>query len=290
MEFIKAQRANHSITTLCGVLQVSRSGFYSWLKRQPSKRRAADAELTTKIQVLFEAKRGTYGSPRIHRELRRHNCWVARKRVARLMQAQGLRGCRTKRWRCTTDSAHNLPVAANVLNRQFDVAAPNQTWVTDITYIWTHEGWLYLAVVLDLFARRVVGWGLATHMRTELVADALEMALGRRCPPAALIHHSDRGSQYASEAYQKLLSDSQIVVSMSRRGNCWDNAVAESFFATIKGELIDRQSWPTKRMVREAVPEYLEVFYNAHRLHSSLGYRTPNDYEKEFLLNAAKRP
>jgi transposase InsO family protein len=287
-DFITAQKASYPITTLCRVLQVSRSAYYAGVGRAPARRRVTDAELSARIRAIHTASRGTYGSPRVHASLRQGNHRVARKRVARLMAAQGLCGRRPKRWCHTTDSTHGRPVAANVLQRRFAARAPNRVWATDITYIWTSEGWLYLAVVLDLFARRVVGWAMADHLGTELALGALTMALGRRCSPSALIHHSDQGTQYASDAYQQQLRAHQIVCSMSRRGNCWDNAVVESFFATLKTELIDRRAWPTRREVRDAITEYVEVFYNAHRLHSSLGYRAPNDCEREFMLTAAK--
>lgn len=288
IEFIEAQKANYPVRTLCRVLQMSRSGFYAGVGRPPARRHCEDTELVTCIRAIHAASRGTYGSPRVHAALRREQRCVARKRVSRLMQAQGLRGCRPKRWCRTTDSAHDWPVAANVLNRQFATSAPNRVWGSDITYLWTGEGFLYLAVVIDLFSRRVVGWAMATHMRAELVSDALRMALGRRCPPKALVHHSDRGSQYASGSYRQILLDQQIVVSMSRRGNCWDNAVVESFFATLKTELVRPSAWPSRRQMRNAVAEYIEVFYNAHRLHSSLGYCSPNEYERKFMLKAEK--
>jgi putative transposase len=287
-EFILVQKATYSVAMLCRVLQVSRSAFYASIGRRPARRVRSDTELVTRIRAIHQASRGTYGSPRVHRSLREENRRVGCKRVARLMRAQGLYGRRPKRWCNTTDSSHAEPVAANILDRQFSPSAPNCVWAADITYVWTAEGWLYLAVVLDLFARRVVGWAMANHLRAELAIDALMMALGRRCPPGTLVHHSDRGTQYASEAYQRVLRTQGIQCSMSRRANCWDNAVAESFFATLKIELIDRCSWATRRQAREAVIEYMEVFYNAHRLHSSLGYRAPNDCEKEFMLTAAQ--
>lgn len=286
-DFITAQKASYPVTTLCRVLQVSRSAYYGGVDRAPARRRAGDIELSARIRAIHRASRATYGSPRVHEQLRQEHTRVARKRVARLMAAAGLRGRRPRRWCRTTESAHGFPVAANVLERRFTPAGPNRVWATDITYIWTGEGWLYLAVVLDLFARRVVGWAVADHLRTELAVDALTMALGRRRPPTDLMHHSDQGIQYASAAYQRVLRANGIVCSMSRRGNCWDNAVVESFFATLKTELIDCRAWPTRREAREAIGEYIELFYNAHRLHSSLGYRAPNDFEKMFTLTAA---
>jgi putative transposase len=285
-DFIAVQKATYPVTTLCRVLQVSRSAVYA--AHGPARRHVRDGELALRIRALHAASRGTYGSPRIHAALGREAHPVGRKRVARLMAANGLVGRRPRRWCHTTNSQHAEPVAPNVLDRHFAPRAPNRVWATDITYIWTDEGWLYLAVVLDLFARRVVGWATADHLRTELALGALRMALGRRCPPSALLHHSDRGTQYASAPYQHALRAHGIVCSMSRRGNCWDNAVVESFFATLKTELIHRAHWSTRRQVRDALTEYIEVFYNAHRLHSSLGYRTPAECEKEFQLTAAK--
>lgn len=286
-EFITAQKAYYPVTTLCRVLQVSRSAYYGGVGRPPARRWLTDAALRVQIAAIHRASRATYGSPRVHEQLRQQATHVSRKRVARLMVAQGLRGRRPRRWCATTESGHGRPVAANVLARQFSVAAPNRVWATDITYIWTSEGWLYLAVVLDLFARRVVGWAMADHLRTELALAALTMALERRRPPGALLHHSDQGTQYASDAYQRVLRAHGIEASMSRRGNCWDNAVVESFFATLKLELIEPRSWRTRREVRAAVSEYLELFYNARRLHSSLGYCAPNEYERRFHSTAA---
>jgi len=286
-DFITAQKATYAVTTLCRVLQVSRSAYYGGGRRPPARRRVTDAALSVRIRAIHRASRATYGSPRIHEQLRQEQTRVGRKRVARLMAAQGLWGRRPRRWCRTTDSTHGHPVAANVLDRHFTPAAPNRVWATDITYIWTREGWLYLAVVLDLFARRVVGWALADHLRTELALGALTMALGRRAAPQALLHHSDQGTQYASAAYQRVLQAHGIGCSMSRRGNCWDNAVVESFFATLKTELIDRRAWRNRQEARDAISEYIELFYNAHRLHSSLGYRAPIDYENQFTLSAA---
>jgi putative transposase len=287
-EFIAAQKALYPVTTLCSVLEVSRSAFYAGSERAPARRRVLDAELTGQIRKIHTKSRGTYGSPRVHASLRARQQRVGRKRVARLMRAERLYGRRPRRWCCTTDSQHDRPVAPNSLNRDFAPAAPDRVWAGDITYIGTAEGWLYLAVVLDLFSRRVVGWAIADHLRSELAVDALKMAVGRRRPAAGLMYHSDRGTQYASAIYQLLLKAHAVVASMSRRANCWDNAVVESFFATLKSELIARRSWPTRRDAHAAVTEYIECFYNPHRLHSYLGYRTPMEHEKEFMLTAAK--
>ena len=276
--FILAEKAHYPVTVLCRVLQVSTSGFYAWIQRRPSKRQLRDRQLRAEISAIQRASRKTYGSPRIHAEFADRQVPVSRKRIARLMREIGLTGLARRRFQRTTDSAHDHPVAVNVLDRQFDVMAPNQAWVADITYIRTWEGWLYLAVVLDLFSRRVVGWALAEHLRTDLVLGALEMALGLRQPRQNLIHHSDRGCQYASQTYRDLLK--QRGIECSRRGNCWDNAVVESFFGTLKTELIHRRPWPSRRRAAAAITEYVEVFYNRHRSHSYLGYLRPAKYEE----------
>lgn len=280
--FIGAEKATYPVVILCRVLRVSPSGFYAWRHRTRSARTQADHRLRHQIVALHTASRGTYGSPRLHRALQHQGLGVSRKRVVRLMRAAGLAAQRPRRFRHTTDSTHPLPVAANVLGRHFAVAAPDRVWAADITYVWTGEGWLYVAVILDVGSRRVVGWALADHLRTELPLNALAMALGRRRPGAQLLHHSDRGSQYASAPYRRLLAQHAIRSSMSRKGDCWDNAVVESFWATLKTELVHRQPWPTRRAVRSAIVEYIESFYNGQRLHSALGYRTPVDYEATF--------
>ena len=260
---------------LCRVLEVTPSGYYAWARRGPSAHQRDNDRWKVRIRAIHTASRGTYGSPRIYEQLRQDGFPVDRARVARLLQDMGLIGLPVKRFRRTTDSDHQRPVAPNVLARDFDAAHPNERWSTDITYLWTWEGWLYLAVVLDLFSRRVVG-AVQPHLRTALALEAL----GRRVPEARLIHHSDRGCQYAADAYQAVLRDHAIICSMSRKGDCWDNAVTESFFATLKTELIHRQPWPTRRETRDAVAEYIEGFYNPYRLHSSLGYVSPNDFER----------
>ncbi len=249
-KFILAEKGNHSVTALCRVMQVAMSGYYAWVHRPESARAKADHLLRAKVRVSHATSRRTYGSPRVHADLQAEGFTVSRNKVARLMREEGLQGCVKKAFRKTTDSNHDLAIAPNTLDRQFEVAAPNTAWVTDITFVWTWEGWMYLAVIVDLFSRRVVGWAAADHMRTELVTSALQMALGRRCPDDGLLHHSDRGSQYASGDYRKQLRDNGIVCSMSRKANCWDNPVAESFFATIKKELIHRRPWTTRAAVR----------------------------------------
>jgi putative transposase len=279
-KFILAEKDNHSVTALCRVMQVALSGYYAWTRRPESARAKADHLLRAKVRASHAASRRTYGSPRVRADLEAEGFSVGRNKVARLMREEGLQGCAKKGFRKTTDSNHDLAIAPNTLDRKFKVAAPNAAWVTDITYVWTWEGWMYLAVVVDLFSRRVVGWAVAEHMRTELVTGALQMALGRRCPGDGLLHHSDRGSQYASGDYRQQLRDNGIVCSMSRKANCWDNAVAESFFATIKKELIHRYPWPTNAAARDAIANYIEMFYNPKRRHSALGYLSPAEFER----------
>lgn len=260
---------------MCRVLGVSRSGLYAWRRRGPSQRATADAALALRVRQIHVDSRGTYGAPRVHRELRRDGVRIGRKRVERLMQRQGLHGLVRRRFRRTTDSNHDHPIAPNTLNRRFNVEDPDRVWAGDITYLRTATGWCYLAVVVDLYSRMVVGWALAEHMRTELVEEALERALSWRHPASKALHHSDRGSQYASEAYRSKLAEHGIEASMSRRGNCHDNAVVESFFGTLKQELAHRSRWKDAAEARAAIHDYIEVFYNRRRLHSTLGYKTP---------------
>ena len=284
--FVHTEKVNHAVRCLCRVMRVTRSGYYAWAKRRPSRRQREDAQLKVRIRAIHAASRGTYGRPRVYAQLKQEGFAVGRDRVVRLLRELGLMGLPAKRFRHTTDSTHQLPVAPNVLARNFEAERPNERWATDITYLWTWEGWLYLAVVLDLFSRRVVGWAVQPHLRTELALEALHMALGRRVPEAGLVHHSDRGCQYAADAYRRVLRDHRIVCSMSRKGDCWDNAVTESFFATLKTELIHRQPWPIRRATKDAVADYIEGFYNPYRLHSSLGYVSPNDFERRHIRNA----
>ncbi len=284
---IEAEKDSFPLTLMSRQLGVSRSGYYVWKKRSPSQRQKENEELVAVIKQTHEASRGTYGSPRVLEELKEQGIRVGRNRVARLMQEHGITGQAPKRFRRTTDSKHNLPVAGNVLDRQFNADGPDKVWATDITYIRTWEGWLYLAVVIDLFSRRVVGWSMATHLRTGLVLSALQMALGRRLPNSGMLHHSDQGSQYASQEYGATLKEHGMVCSMSRKGDCWDNAVVESFFGTLKRELLYRKPWPSIKMARAAIAEYIEVFYNRKRRHSYLGYISPVDFEKRFDKEAA---
>lgn len=277
--FIEAEKAHYPVEVLCDVLEVSRSGYYAWKTRPPSARARADAQLATEIATTHTRSRRTYGSPRIHADLRARGVRVGRKRIARLMRQEGMAARRKRRFRRTTDSNHPQPIAPNVLEQQFEAEHTNTAWVTDVTYIWTAEGWLYLAAILDLCSRRVVGWAMsATHDR-HLALVALDQALTGRTTAAGLIHHSDRGSVYASDDYRKTLAAHGLVASMSRRGNCWDNAVAESFFATLKGELVDHEHYGTRTAARASIGEYIEGFYNPQRRHSSLGYLSPIEFE-----------
>lgn len=287
--FIAVEKASFPVAALCKVLGVSRSGFYAWTERVPSARSLEDAKLRVHVAAAYELGRGAYGAPRIHRELRAAGVNVSRKRVARLMGELGLQSRRKRRFKATTDSNHALPVAENILDRKFEVDAPNVVWVTDITYVWTSEGWLYLAAILDLFSRRVVGFAMSERIDRALVLEALTAAVGRRVPNAGLVHHSDRGSQYASNDYQDVLDDLGVVCSMSRKGNCWDNAVAESFFATVKTELVYQRRFATRAEAREAIFEFIEVFYNRQRRHSSLGYVSPVEYEMKFEEDMRER-
>ncbi len=277
--FVEAEKANYPIRLMCRCLAVSRSGYYAWRKRPTSARARQDAQLGVEIAASHAESRRTYGSPRVLRDLRAKGLWVSRKRVARLMRERGLAGRRQRRFRATTDSRHPFPVAPNVLMRAFQVEAPNIAWVTDITYVATQEGWLYLAVILDLFSRRVVGFAMRDRITRELVLEALQRALEQRGDVRDLIHHSDRGSQYASHDYRRALDRAEITCSMSRRGNCWDNAVAESFFGTLKVELLHELPLPTRVQAERAIAEYIEDFYNARRRHSSLDYQSPMEFE-----------
>jgi putative transposase len=281
-EFIDAEKAQYSVEVLCESLDVSRAGFYAWSERPLCAREKRDEQLGAKIAEIHDDSRKRYGSPRVHRELHDGGERVSRKRVARLMRERGLCGKRRRRFRVTTNSNHKQPVASNVLARNFSADAPDRAWVGDITYIWTREGWLYLAVLIDLFSRRVVGWSMSERLATDVAMNALTMAHGARRPGPGLVHHTDQGCQYASAMYRRALERIGSVASMSRRGNCWDNAVAESFFATLKVELVRDEDFVTRDDARRAIFEYIEVFYNRQRMHSSLDYATPSEVEIEF--------
>lgn len=273
-------RREHTLCALSRALGVSRSGYYGWLQRSESRRRREDRELLAEIRSTHGASRGTYGSPRVYAALRSRGVRCSRKRVARLMRSCGLKGRRPRRYRVTTLSSHRFPTAPNRLERQFTVDTLDSVWAGDITYVWTREGWLYLAVIMDLCSRRIVGWAMDDCMPQELTLGALDMALNQRRPPAGLLHHSDRGSQYAAQAYQEALRQRGIEVSMSRKGNCWDNAPVESFFSTLKTELgMPRGDW-TRSQARQALFDFIEIFYNRSRAHSSLGYQSPAQFEE----------
>ena len=268
---------------ICEVLDVSRSGYYAWRSRPESKRCRRQRELVAEIRNIHaDRDMSSYGSPRVYQELLARGKNSSENTVAKLMRKHGLAARMRRKYRVTTDSNHALPAAENRLNREFQQEEPDRVWLADITYIWTQEGWLYLAAVLDVHSRKVVGWSMSRRMRTSLVMNALQMALGRRCPDKAkaLLHHSDRGSQYASQAYRDLLREHNITCSMSRKANCWDNAMMESFFATLKKELIHHESYPTRESARQSVFEYIELFYNPRRRHSALGYLSPEQYEQ----------
>ena len=277
--FIQAEKASFPVRMLCRTLEVSPAGFYGWCDREPSKREQRDEALRVSIRAVHAASRRTYGSPRVHLELREANDRVGRKRVARLMREEGLQSRRKRRFKVTTDSRHDHPVARNILARDFQADAPNERWVGDVTYIWTREGWLYVAAILDLFSRRVVGWSADGRIDGGLVSSALAMALLTREPKPGLLHHSDRGSQYASGEYRRQLRERGITCSMSRKGDCWDNAVAESFFATLKSELVSDRDYLTRDQAKASIAEYIEVFYNCRRRHSAIGYLSPVAYE-----------
>lgn len=279
--FIHDHRAQYRLDVMCRVLEVSVSGYHSWRRRPVSKQQQWDALLEQRIQDIHQRRKGRYGSPRIHAELRAEGVHISRKRVARLMRAGGLRARGKRRWVRTTDSAHPLPVCPNLLNRQFDVQQPNEVWASDLTFVPTKEGWLYLAVTLDLHSRAVVGYAMDTQMAATLPLAALQMAVKRRCPALGLLHHSDRGSQYASRIFQEELARLRAKGSMSRKGDCWDNAVVESFFSSLKRELFEDTIFENRTVARQAIFEYIEVFYNRQRRHSTLGYLTPHEFERQ---------
>jgi putative transposase len=281
--FIRAQKAQFPIGALCSVLGVSRSGFYAWSKRPLAARTTDDARLAIEIRVVHQRLRGIYGSPRIHRELREKGHRIGKKRVERLMRLEGLKGRQKRPFRRTTDSNHSHPIAPNVLERDFASDAPNEVWVTDVTYVATHEGWLYLATILDLFSRRVVGWATSATNDRWLALAALTAALRSRQPRSGLVHHSDRGSPYASDDYRDALRLRGIVASMSRKGDCWDNAVAESFFATLRAEHLDHERFATRAAAVASLTDYIDGFYNTVRRHSYLGYVSPIEFELKRL-------
>jgi putative transposase len=280
--FIEKNRQCYGVGPTCKMLGVSRSGYYAWQKRKKADKKDKNWALIEHIRRIHKLSRRTYGSPRVYRDLRAQGILCNHKRVARLMRLEDLIGRRKQSRPHTTDSNHAHPIAPNLLNRDFTTEAPNKKWVADITYIWTREGWLYLATVLDLFSRKAVGWGMSPQVTADLVEDALRMALFERQPEPGLLHHSDRGSQYASGQTRTILAANQIQVSMSRKGNCYDNAVMESFFSTLKCEWVYYQDYRSWHEARMDIFDYIAGFYNPVRLHSSLGYLSPNQYEAKW--------
>jgi len=287
---IRDHQAIYSVHLMCRALQVARSGFYAWLEREPSRRALEDQRILSDMKTLHVESNRTYGVPRLHIALRKMGWLIGRNRIARLMHEGNILVKTRRRFKATTNSKHDHPIAANLLDRNFapeKIAGPNRAYAGDITYIDTVEGWLYLAVVIDLWSRRVVGWAMSHRMTKELVNDALNMAFTHRTISDGVLYHTDRGSQYASGDHQKLAKKFGMTCSMSRKGNCWDNAVVESFNATIKTELIHRQRWNTREEARAAVFKYIETWYNTRRLHSTLGYRSPAEFEAEKYAQAA---
>lgn len=281
--WIETQRDAYALQALCDTLGVSPSGFDAWRRGGERQKRLSDTQLLTLIRAVHAETKGAYGSPRVYQELKDRGIPVSRERVARLMRKNDIRARHKRRYKATTDSRHDLPVAANVLERDFEPAHPDQTWTADITYIPTNEGWLYLAVVMDLYTRMIIGWSMDARMTRELAVNALRMAYFRRKPTPGVLHHSDRGSQYCSHAYQALLHEYGMRVSMSRKGNCWDNAPMESFFNSLKNERIHAQRYATRDEARQDVFEYIETFYNRSRRHSALGYVSPAQHYAAWL-------
>jgi transposase InsO family protein len=273
--FVARERASFPVRTLCRVVGASAGGFYAWLRRGSGDRGRDDVDLARRIAAIFAASRGTYGSPRVHAELRARGVRVGRRRVERLMREGELSATVRRRAPRTTDSRHGLPVAPNLLGRRFAADHSDAVWLADISYVPTGEGWLYLAAIKDMATREIVGWSMADHLRADLACDALLMAIRRRQPPRGLLHHSDRGAQYASEPYQVILARHGLRCSMSRRGDCLDNAPMESFFGSLKNELVHRTTFPIREAARRAIFEYVESFYNRRRRHSALGFLTP---------------
>jgi putative transposase len=288
--WIDAQRKAYPLPAMCETLSVSASGYRAWKRGgSPGRKRLTAAQLLALIKAIHQELKGTYGSPRMVRELRARGIPASKPRVERLMRENGIRGRHKRRYKATTDSKHNLPVAANLLDRNFSPAGPNQTWSADLTYIWTDEGWLYLAVVLDLFNREIVGWSIKPRMTVDIVLDALTMAWFRRRPAPGLIHHSDRGSQYASHAFQGTLAKNGMTCSMSRKGNCWDNAPTESFFNSLKNERVHGTRYATRADATADLFDYIEVFYNRSRRHSTLGYRSPVQFLQDWITTQHER-
>lgn len=287
--FIDAEKTSFPIKKLCRILGVSESGYHAWRTRPESNRARDDRVLSLHVRAEFESSRKTYGSPRIKQELDAKGVPCGKHRVARLMKKAGIKACKPRKFKVTTDSSHKLPRAPNIVERRFEElgSAPNRLWVTDLAYIWTQQGWLYLCVFLDVFSRKVVGFSVDDTMETAMVNEGLKMALRRRQIEEGMIIHSDQGVQYASQQYRDLIGAFKVIQSMSRKGDCWDNSIAESFFATIKRELLNRQAWISKEQAKEAIREWIECFYNRKRRHSSIGGISPVDYENLTTARAA---
>lgn len=276
---IREYEDRYPLGLMCDVLDVGRGSYWAWKDRPESARAASDRELLVEVRLARAGRKKCYGSPRVTKALRTTGTPLSRHRVARVMRQAGLKSIVTRKFRVTTNSRHDRPIAENVLDRQFDPPAPDTAWVADITYVWTEDGWLYLAAVMDLYSRRIIGWSMKARLTEDLVLDALEMAIKTRRPGAGFIHHSDRGSQYAAKAYRRFLARHGATCSMSRRGNCYDNAVMESFFRTLKAECVHLAQYQTRDDARVDIFDYIEVFYNRERLHSSLGYLSPEQFE-----------
>ena len=278
--FIDAHKKAWPIILMCGVLNVSRSGFYDWAARGPSRRTQSNRKLDSRIRTIFSRHKQRYGVPRITTDLHDEGIECSENRVARRMRALGLQAIQAKKFKVTTDSNHSKPVAPDLLEQDFSATAPNQKWTSDITYVWTDQGWLYLAVIMDLYSRAIVGWSMNRRMTQQLVCDALTMALFRRQFPQGTIIHSDRGSQYCSKRYQRLIKNNGLRGSMGRKANCYDNAAMESFFHTLKVELVHRERYTTRRMAISRIFEYIETYYNRQRKHSAIGHQIPMQFEK----------
>lgn len=283
-QFMYEHHHIYPIIRMCSALEVSENGYYNWIKRGKSLRKQEDEQLASHIEDAYHENRGVYGSPRIHAELKEQGIHCGKKRVARLMRERNLSARRKRRQAKKTDSNHSSPIAPNLLERDFTADAPNKKWMTDMTFIATREGWLYLAGVIDAYSRRLVGWAMGQEHDAELVKQALQMALVMRRPGAGLVHHSDRGSEYASKSYQEILHQYNIQISMSKKGDCYDNAMIESFWGTLKEECFGLKTFQTRKEAKTAIFEYVEVFYNRKRKHSSLGYLSPVDYERQEMI------
>jgi putative transposase len=279
---METNREIFSVRRMCGLFEVSASGYYAWRGRAPSERAKANEALVKEIKDIHTESHEIYGSPRVHAELVNRGMRAGRNRVAKLMRAENIQSRRKRKRQNTTDSRHNYPIAPNLLQQNFLAAIPNEKWLSDITYIPTEEGWLYLAAILDLFSRKIVGWAMEDHMESELVELAFQMAVSNRQKVSGLLHHSDRGSQYAGGVYQTLIQAHRVTSSMSRKGNCYDNAPMESFFSTLKCEWVDWHTYHTRAEARTNIFAYIEGFYNRNRLHSSLGYLSPEEFERRF--------